>query len=462
MDPAPRKPERVVLLAATLAAFLTPFMGSATNVALPAIGREFFLDAVALSWIATAYLLSAAAFLVPFGRLADIHGRARVLASGLLVYTVASLVCAVSPSSRLLLLGRVVQGIGGSMIFGTGVALLSSVFPPGRRGSALGVNVSAVYLGLSLGPFLGGVLTEHLGWRSVFHVNALLGALATAAARRLAPERAEASGERLDLLGSGLYGAGLFAVIYGLGRLPDAVGAALLAAGLATLASFVAWELRAPFPVLDMALFRANRVFALSNLAALVHYAATFAVGFLLSLYLQYVDGLSAQAAGTLLVVQPLVQTALSPFAGRLSDRVDSRFVASTGMGLTAFALALLGSLGESTPRGFVVACLALLGAGLGLFASPNTNAVMASVDRRAYGIASATLATMRLCGQMLSMGLAALGLALFVGHEPVVPERHAGFLAALRALFAGFSALCVAGAFASLARGRTATADRP
>ena len=144
-----RANERVALVVATLASFLTPFMGSATNVALPAIGREMGLDAVALSWVATAYILSAAVFLVPFGKLADIHGRKRVFVSGLLVYTATSLLCAVAPSFPFLLGGRVAQGLGGGMIFGTSVALLTSIFPPGKRGLALGVNVAAVYLGLS-------------------------------------------------------------------------------------------------------------------------------------------------------------------------------------------------------------------------------------------------------------------------------------------------------------------------
>jgi MFS family permease len=209
-----------------------------------------------------------------------------------------------------------------------------------------------------------------------------------------------------------------------------------------------------------MALFARNRVFALSNLAALVNYAATFAVGFLLSLYLQSVRGLGAQAAGALLAVQPLVQAGLSPFAGRLSDRVDPRVVASSGMGLIAFGLALLALVGQATPVAFLAACLVLLGAGFGLFSSPNTNAVMGSVEKRSYGVASATLATMRLVGQMLSMGVASLALALFVGREPVGPERAEGFVAGMRACFALFALLSVAGVFASLARGRAVAAE--
>ena len=203
----PRKSEggvkAAVLLVATLASFLTPFMGSSVNIALPSIGRHFGMDAVSLSWVATAYLLAAAVFLVPFGKLADIYGRKRVFTLGMMVYTVASLFLALSPSAAMLIAFRVVQGIGSAMIFGTAVAMLTSVFSPQERGRALGVNVAAVYLGLSLGPFLGGLLTEHFGWRSVFWFNVPLGLLIIAAVFwKLKAEWAEARGERFDLGGS--------------------------------------------------------------------------------------------------------------------------------------------------------------------------------------------------------------------------------------------------------------------
>jgi EmrB/QacA subfamily drug resistance transporter len=452
----PRTNERVALAVATLASFLTPFMGSATNVALPAIGREMGLDAVALSWVATAYLLSAAVFLVPFGKVADIQGRKRVFVGGLLVYTATSLLCALAPSFPLLLAGRVAQGLGGGMIFGTGVALLTSIFPPGKRGLALGVNVAAVYLGLSLGPPLGGLMTQQLGWRSVFLCNVPLGALASAmAAWGLVGEWRESPGDRFDVPGAMLYGAGLCALMYGLGRLPSAAGGALVGSGIVALVAFVARERRAASPLLDLALFAGNRVFAFSNLAALINYAATFAVGFLLSLYFQSVRGLSPQAAGGLLTAQPLVMAVVSPFAGRLSDRVDPRVVASLGMGLIAIGLGLLTLVGPATPVACVVACLLVLGAGFGLFSSPNTNAVMASVEPRSYGVASAVLATMRLVGQMLSMGVASLVLEVFVGREAVRPDRAGGFVTGMRAAFALYALLCVAGVFASLARGR-------
>jgi EmrB/QacA subfamily drug resistance transporter len=456
-----RRGERLALVVATSASFLTPFMGSATNVALPAIGSEFGLDPVALSWIATAYLLSVAAFLLPAGRIADLSGRKRVFVGGLAVHSATSLLCGLAPSAAWLLAARVAQGVGGAMIFGTAVALLSAVFPEGRRGRALGVNVAAVYLGLTLGPLLGGALTQHLGWRAIFHLNVLVGTLtALAASRGLVGDRPDPSGG-LDIAGSALYGAGLVAVMLGLGGLPAGRGVALTAAGLAALGGFVAWEARAAHPVLDIALFRENRVFAFSNLAALVNYAATFAVSFLLSLHLQLVGGLSPQSAGALLAVQPLVQAAVSPFAGRLSDRVEPRLVASTGMAGVAAGLALLAFIGDATPLAFVMSCLTLLGVGFGLFSSPNTNAVMASVEQRLYGVASSTLATMRIVGQMLSMGVAGLILALFVGREAVVPARSPAFLVALRTVFGLFSVLCLAGILPSLARDRAASCAR-
>ncbi len=447
---------RLTLAATTLAAFLTPFMAAAANIALPSIGRAWHLDAVTLGWVATSYLVAAAAFLVPVGKLADIHGRRGIFVGGLGVYAAASAACALAPSASLLIAARVVQGLGGAMMFGTGVAILISIYPPAKRGWALGINVAGVYLGLSFGPFVGGLLTDHLGWRSVFLVNAGLGALATGVTLGwLRGERPEASGERLDLVGSALYSAGLTAFMIGFARLPRATGIDTMALGVVALVLFVRRQLASPAPLLDMALFRHNRVFALSNAAALVNYSATFAVGFLLSLYLQQVRGLTPQAAGALLVAQPVAQALLSPAAGRLSDRVEPRMVASAGMALTVIGLAMLAALGRSTPLGFVAGCLALLGCGFGLFSSPNTNAVMGAVERRDYGLASSILASSRLVGQMLSMGLATLLLALFVGRVRLTATQPDAFLRSTRMGFLVFAGLCLLGTFASLARGR-------
>ena len=448
--------KKVVLLVATMASFLTPFMGSSVNIALPSIGKEFALNAIVLSWVATSYLLAAAAFLVPFGRMADIYGRKRIFAYGILVYTVSSLLSAISTSAIMLISFRVLQGIGGAMIFGTGVAILISAFPVGERGRALGINVAAVYLGLSLGPFLGGFLTQHFGWRSIFFANVPLGAMIIAFTFwKLKGEWAEGKGERFDLVGSVVYGLALMAIMYGFSVLPALWGAWVILAGILGILAFIRWEMKAKSPVLNINLFKNNAIFAFSSLAALINYSATFAVGFLLSLYLQNTKGFSPQNAGLILVSQPAVMAIVSPFAGRLSDRLEPRMVASMGMALTTIALVLFTFLSQNTQIGFIIVSLIVLGLGLALFSSPNTNAVMSSVEKRFYGVGSGTLATMRLVGQMLSMGIAMLLLAIYVGRVQITPEYSSEFVSSLKIAFVIFAALCFGGIFASFARGK-------
>jgi len=444
-----------VLLVAGLAAFLTPFMGSATNIALPAIGQEFALDAVALGWVSTAYLLAAAMFLVPVGRLADIHGRKRFFLYGIALFTAASLLTALAPSAAALLASRVLQGIGSAMIFGTGVAILTSAFPPGERGRVLGLNVAMTYLGLSVGPFLGGLLTQQWGWRSIFWVIAPLGVIiVTLVLWKIRGEWAEAQGETLDWIGSVTYSLALAALIYGFSALPAWWAAGLTVVGAAGLMIFGVWETKARHPVLDIHLFRVNRVFAFSNLAALINYCATAAVGFLLSLYLQYIKGLDPEQAGLVLIAQPVLQAVFSPLAGRLSDRVEPRLVASAGMAITASGLFLLTFLHGGTPLEFIVFSQTFLGFGFALFSSPNTNAVMSAVEKRFYGVASATLGTMRLTGQTLSMGIAMLTFAVVIGSARITPPHYPAFLRSATIIFIILTILCGIGVLASLVRG--------
>jgi len=449
-------PKKTVLVVATMASFLTPFMGSSINIALPSIGREFAMDAILLGWVATAYLLAAAMFLVPFGRIADIYGRKKVFISGITIYTLASLLSAGAPSASVLIALRVLQGMGGAMIFGTGVAILTSVFPASERGKALGINVAAVYLGLSLGPFFGGVLTEQLGWRSIFFVNVPLGCFVIALTLwKLKGEWAEARGERFDGIGSILYSLTLVAIMYGFSQLPRTMGIWLILLGLVGLGGFLMWEMKRESPVFDIRLFKGNTVFMFSNLAALINYSATFAVAFLLSLYLQYVKGYSPQWAGFIIVIQPFVQAVFAPFAGWLSDRIEPQIVASIGMSVTTVGLFLCAFLTETTDVGFIVVFLIVLGTGFGMFSSPNTNAVMSAVTRRFYGVASATVATMRLIGMMFSMGIAMLIFAVYIGRVQITPEYHLLFLKALRTAVIIFTLLCFGGVFASMARGK-------
>ncbi len=431
-------------------------MGSAVNIALPSIAAEFALDAVSLSLVASSYLIATAIFLVPLGRCADIYGRKRVFTLGIAVFTASALLSALATSGPMLIVFRFLEGIGSAMIYGTGVAMITSVFPPEERGRVLGINVTAVYVGLSIGPLLGGYLTEFLTWRSIFLTNIPLGIYIIYQVRRhLAGEWADACGERLDIVGSVFYGAMLLLVIYGFSLLPGQAGVAAIVAGVAFFAVFYAWETRVESPVLNIGLLASNRAFAFSNLAALINYGATFAVGFLLSIYLQVVRGLDPGLAGLVLITQPVVQALFAAPAGRLSDRVEPRYVASAGMALTAAGLALLTLLSPTTPMAWIVASLVLLGFGFALFSSPNTNAVMSSVDRSLYGLASGMLATMRTTGMMFSLAIATVTFALFIGSTQIGPEVQEPFMTSLRVAFSIFAVLCTAGIFATLARGR-------
>jgi len=455
-EPVSLAGKRVVLLIAILAGFITPFDGSAVNIALPAMGAEFHMDAIALSWIATAYLLAAALFLVPIGKIADIYGRKRIFLYGIAIFSLASLVMTMVPSTSLLIAVRIIQGFGGAMIFGTSIAILTSVFPPGERGKALGIYITAVYFGLTVGPFLGGVLTETLGWRSIFFVNVPIGIIACFLILwKLEGEWAECDGERFDLTGSVIYAGALVCVMYGFSLVPAITGVVLVAFGGVIGIFFALYEMRIPHPVLDIRLLTHNRVFAFSNLAALISYSATFAVTFLLSLDLQYTKDFSPEQAGLILIVQPAVMALVSPVAGRLSDRIDPQIVASAGMAFSAFGLFLLVFLVESTPLWYLLVCLVVLGAGLGMFSSPNTNAIMSAVEKRYYGVASGMNGTMRLLGQMLSMGVAMMLFALLIGRVEITPEYYPQFVTSLHYAFILFTILCIFGIAASLKRGK-------
>ena len=443
---------RIVVVVSSLTAFLTPFAASSFNIALPTISSEFGLDAISMSWASLAYLLTSAMLLVPFGKLADMYGRKRVFIYGVSIFTVASLLLSFYPSSFTLILLRAMQGVGTSMIFGTSVAILVSVFPPERRGAVLGVNAASVYVGLSVGPYIGGILTQSLGWRSIFLCGVGLGAaIVVLTLWRVRGEWVEARGERFDLLGSAVYGLTLLCIMYGFSLLPQESSYIPLAAGAAGLAAFLWVESRARNPVLDINLFRSNMRFTFSNLATFINFGATYAVNYLLSLYLQYLKGLSPIDAGLVLIASPVVQAFCSPVAGRLSDRIEPGKLASVGMAITVLGLLPFILLDDFTSILFVVCGLAVLGFGLSLFAAPNTNAIMSSVDSKYYGVASSTTGTMRLTGQMLSMGITMILFAVNIGQIEIRPEVYPQLLASVHSAFIIFSVLCVLGVFASL-----------
>ncbi|MFZ4616103.1 MAG: MFS transporter [Rectinemataceae bacterium] len=450
----------MVLLIATLGAFMGSFANSSVNVALPPLGKALGLGGLELNWVTTAFVLGSAAFLLPMGRLGDIFGRKKLYALGMAINAIGAILSSIAPGGAFLIAMRAFSGLGASMIAPTASTLVVAVYPPEQRGRVLGIIVSATYLGLSAGPFLGGFLTAYLGWRGLFLVHGVLAVLVLVLVGLfLKGEWQIAKGEPIDWQGTVIYALGLSALLIGFSALPGVRGIVLLVAGIAALVAFAYWERAHKHPLLDLGIFKGNRVFALSNLAALFSYGATFSVGFFLSLYLEVVRGMPPQEAGLVMMVQPLLMAIFSPLTGRLSDRVEPRFLASAGMLLTALGLGVLASIGVGSPLQLIVAALVSLGLGFALFSSPNTNAVMGAVEHRHLSVASATLSTMRVVGMSASMGIALVLFSLFLGNKAIGSETIQPFMSAFHLAFVISAILCVFGVFSSLARGRVTRA---
>ena len=452
--PEEKTSKKSVLLVTTFAAFLVPFLSSAVNLALPSIGKDFHASAISLGWVISSFILSSAIFLLPFGRLADIVGRKKVFSSGILLFTVSTFLIIFSRTMTILIVLRIFQGLSSAMIFGTSLAIITSVYQPGERGRAMGINITATYLGLSCGPVIGGLLTQYLGWRSIFAFLVPFGVISLVLInRKIKSEWADSSGEKFDWRGSVIYGISLASFMYGFSRLPSLIGWICVTTGVGMAVAFVLLEKNISNPVFDIRLILRNRVFAFSGMAALINYSATSAIGFFISLYLQYLKGFDAHAAGLIMISQPVAMTILSPIAGKLSDKKNPGIIASTGMGITGAGLVFLCFISENTPNYLIVLLLILMGIGFGLFSSPNSNAIMSSVERRHLGVASGVVGTMRMIGQMMSMGIAMMLISLYIGKQTINPATYPGLISAMRTGFIIFSVLSVLGIFASLAR---------
>jgi EmrB/QacA subfamily drug resistance transporter len=459
--------KRIALTVATFGAFMTPFDGSVVTLALPAIGSDLGGDVVSLGWVATAYVLGLTICVIPFGRLADIRGRREVYAAGVALFTLASAMCGLSPSLNFLIANRFIQGVAAAMMAGNSMALLSSVFPANERGKALGINTATVYVGLALGPSLGGFLVESLGWRSVFYVNVPFGMVVVLlAVFKIQGEKLVGRAEKLDPIGIVAYSLALSMILLGL-MLGEGHAAhlskILMVAGFIALGLFVFFETRVASPLLDVRLFT-NKPFAFSTLTALLNYSAVFGVSFIMSLYLQLIPGFGAKEAGLILLVQPVMMAIFSPLGGWLSDRVEPGIVSSAGMAIVSASIFTLALLDAAAEWWDICVRLMVLGTGYAFFSSPNINATMSAVDRRQFGVAAALLSTMRFTGQAISLAIATSVLSAQLGSvvmsgssEAQVPVEP--FMRGMRIALTILSGICAAGIFTSLVRGKVRSA---
>lgn len=449
---------RIILLSTTMASFLVSYTISAVNVALPTIGVEFNLSPIEVGWIQNTYLLASVVFLIPFGRLADIKGRKKIFLTGLSLFTIFSFLTYILPSKEIFYIFRFIQGVGASMVVSTSVAIISSAFPKNGLGKALGINTAVLYVGLSVGPYIGGFLTQNFGWKSIFLTSAIVGTLALLLT--MSKIRFEWKSEykgKFDYIGMIFYGTVLAAIVYGttyIGLKSSNMfinSILILSIGVISLIIFTIWQLKNREPLIDVRIFRYNKPFTCSNLAALINYSATYMLSFLLSIYLQMIKGFNPETAGLILVSQPLVQSILSPAAGTLSDKIQPRIIASIGMGINAIGIFLLTSLDHGTSLHFVLADLIFMGAGFALFSAPNTTALMSSVSKENFGVANAVLSTMRQIGMIMSTIISTTTLTYFVGAEELSKVPKSLLVQGINYSFSISSALCIVGVLLSI-----------
>jgi EmrB/QacA subfamily drug resistance transporter len=438
-----------VLLSIGIASFMAALDASVVNIILPVIQSEFVCNVAAVEWTVSLYPLAISALLLLFGRLGDLWGHRPIYVSGFWLFVIGSALCGLSPGVATLIAFRCFQAIGAAMVFASAPALLTSHFPANQRGQALGMQATMTYLGLAVGPALGGWLTHVTSWRAVFYINVPVGALALAAGMFFIPKSTrQDSVERFDFVGAALFMAGLVALLFGLNRGHDWGWASwqvlsLSAASAALLASFVAVEMHTVHPMLDLSLFR-QPIFSASVIAAVMNYVCMSTIGFLMPFYLIQGRGLDMRHAGILLTFQPLAMAVAAPISGTISDRVRSNLPSTIGMAILAVGTLLLSLVGEDTSLVKVAAAFIVTGLGTGIFISPNNSALMGSAPSNRQGIAAGMLATSRNFGMVLGIGLAgAVFTTALANHRPVTDGIVSGLhVATIAAVLGGLVSL--------------------
>ncbi len=445
-----------LMIACCAAAFITPLLSTMMNLSLDALGKEFSVGSHSLGYVNTAFLLASVVFMVPLSRMADITGKRRMFIAGIATIAVSCLLAPFSTEFWMIVLFRGLIGVGAAAVTSTSVSLITDVFDRQRRGWAIGINTTCVYVGLALGPFVGGILNDLLGWRSLFFVIIPFAIVAVVLMQSFKHEIAPFAGKRLSLKSSVVYGLAILLSMGGVINLPETWAVVTLVVGLVLLAVFIRLQVVSEDRILDVRLFR-NRMFSGSCIAAFLNYASSYSVSFFLALYLQSLQGMSATEAGTLMLIQPAVQAVLTPFFGKRSDFVaDKRILPTAGMLVIAVGVASIAFYDISTPMWVIMLTMVIIGFGFALFSAPNTSVIMSSVPAKDTGEASAMISVMRQTGMMVSMGIAMTIISVVMGSaDNIVPETYGDFIQVMQISFAICTAMCLVGAVTSMMRGK-------
>lgn len=445
------KSENLILLICAVLSFLTVFSFNGVMIVIPSIAVEYGMDNIVQNWVTIIFLLIVAVISVPAGQIAGKYGLKRITILSIVLFIITSLVNVVAVSTEMFLLCRLVLGIALAFINVTSMAMVVAAFRPEDRGKALGINITGVYVGLSLSPVIAGILNFQFGWRSVILIAMpLLIVLLVLLVTKVDDEWITFENVPLDIKGSIIYGVGILFFIYGFTILNQTLGIILTIIGILILILFGHVELKQDYPVFDIRFFK-NRRFLSANFASLCAYLATFAVTTILNYHLQYIKGYDSQFAGMILLVAPLFQVVLAPIAGRLSDRYVPQILAAIGMGLGTISLMLFSMLNHETSLLFLIVAMIIYGVGFGFFSPPNTNVIMSSVPPKDTSVASAAVATMRTVGQTMSMGILTLVFAFVMGNVPMIPQYYSLLITSCQITCVICVILCIASVFASL-----------
>jgi MFS family permease len=442
--------KNLILLICTILSFFSVFAVNAVMVVIPSIASEFHMSNIVQNWVTIIFLLVVAVISVPAGQISGKYGLKKVTIFSIILFIIISIVNVLVTSADEFLVCRLLLGISLALLNVTSMAMVVSVFRPEERGKALGVNITGVYIGLSLSPVLGGILNYQLGWRSVILFGVpFLFVILVLLLTKIDEEWITFENIPIDIKGAVSYGIGIVLIMYGFTILNKPLGVILTILGIIVLIVFGLIELRQDNPVFDIRFFK-NRKFLSSNFASLCAYLATFAVTTILNYHLQYIKGFDSQSSGIILLVAPLCQVVLAPIAGRLSDKHVPQSLAAIGMGLGTISLLLFSFLNTETPLEFLIISMIIYGVGFGLFSPPNTNVIMSSVPPKNTSVASASVATMRTVGQAMSMGILTLVFAFVMGNVPIVEQYYPLLISSCNITCLICVVLCIASVFAS------------
>ena len=442
--------KNLILVICTVLSFFTVFAVNAVTIVIPSIASEYHMSNIIQNWVTIIFLLVVAVLSVPAGQISGKYGLKKVTIVSVILFIIISIANVLVTSQEQFLACRLILGISLAFINVTSMAMIVSAFPPEERGTALGINITGVYIGLSLSPVLGGILNYNLGWRSVvlFGVPFLF-VILVLLLTRISDEWITFKGIPIDIKGSLSYGVGMALFMYGFTILNTQQGIILTVLGIAILVVFGIIELRQNHPVFDIRFFK-NHKFLSANFASLCAYLATYAITTILNYHLQYIKGLDSQTAGIILLAAPLCQVVLAPIAGRLSDKFVPQILAAMGMALGTISLFLFSSLNAQTPMLYLIISMIVYGIGFGLFSPPNTNVIMGSVPPKDTSIASASVATMRTVGQAMSMGILTLVFAFVMGDVPIIEKYYPLLTQSCQITCIICVVLCVLSVFAS------------